>query len=144
MNAEKLYKELSIKEKLIEIEKIKEIMNEIPIDKLQNLSTLKEIKEVIANIFQVLKKLLNLDYSNEKYTQIENNVVKEMFNKVIEIIRKKDILNIPLDEYDKFYQEYKDYVLNSWKDKNRSGGYNESTSMDSHQSKYLPNSLSIN
>jgi hypothetical protein len=136
-----LYKELSIKEKLVEIEKIKDIMNEIPIDKLQNLGTLKEIKEVIANIFQVLKKLLNLDYSNEKYTQIENNVVKEMFNKVIEIIRKKDILNIPLDEYDKFYQEYKDYVLNSWKDKNRGGGFNESTSMDSHQSKYLHYSL---
>ena len=125
MTAQKIFKDLSVKDKLVEIERTKNIMNEIPIDQLDKLQTFQEIKEVISNIFLVLKKLLNLEYSNEKYTQIENNVVHAMFNKVVEIIRKKDILNISLVEYEEFYMEYKEYVLNSWRDRARNDNYSE-------------------
>lgn len=130
INSEKLFKELSVKDKMKEVERIRNIMNEIPIGQLDSLTTFQEIKDVISNIFLELKKLLNLDYSNEKYTQIENNVVQEMFNKVVEIIKKKDILNISLSEYDKFYTGYKDYVLNSWKDKTRLTSYGENRGTD--------------
>ena len=139
ISSEKLFKELSVRENMSEIEKIKNIMNEIPIAMLKNLSTFQEIKDVITNIFQVLKKLHNLEYSNEKYTQIENNVVQEMFNKVVEIIRQKDILNISLPEYDAFYNEYKEYVLNSWKDKTRIGNYGEDRGTESYSNRWKAN-----
>ena len=131
-----LFKQLSVKDSLHKTKNIMDIMNEIPISELETLSTFQEIKEVIQKIFLVLKKLLNLDYSNEKYMQIENNVVQEMFNKVVEIIRQKDILNIPLAEYDAFYNEYKEYVLNSWKEKTGNSRYGEDSSVGSYSNRW--------
>jgi hypothetical protein len=89
------------------VNSVSSIIKDIQFDRLEAAQSISEISSAMINIFNQIKKLLdNNNYTPVKIASMLHNFSQDLTNKLISFFRPKDVLNMPVKEFEALLSEH--------------------------------------
>jgi dynein heavy chain 1 len=83
----------------------KPLIKDFPIHELLASTEISQVSNALKNIFEHLKKTKNVHYPIQRYLRLIEAISRDLCNKVLEILRAKQIMNLSYAEFDKLTNE---------------------------------------
>eukprot|EP01132_Coremiostelium_polycephalum_P002127 gene2127-2619_t len=106
---------IGLRKAMEKVQNYKTLVKDFPINQLLTATDIESVSQAITHIYSHLKKFKNPYYPIERYLSLLGAVGRDMCNKVLQILRQKQLMHIEYSEFEKVTSAFR-ALFTVWED----------------------------